>query len=37
MLLGKTLYFHRASLQPGVQMGTGEVSRRLDETLGISL
>jgi len=24
VILGKTLYFHSASLYPGVQMGTGE-------------
>jgi len=26
VFLGKTLYFHTASLHPGVQMGTGEFS-----------
>jgi len=26
VFLGKTLYSHRASLHPGVQMGTGELN-----------
>lgn len=27
-------YFHSTSLQPGVQMGTGELTRKPDEMLG---
>ena len=26
VLLGKTLYFHNASLHPSVEMGTGELN-----------
>ena len=32
--LGKTLYSHSASLHPGIEMGTGELSVKLDEMLG---
>ena len=34
MFLGKTLYSHSASLHPGIEMGTGEFSMKLDEMLG---
>ena len=34
MFLGKTVYFHCASLYPGVKIGTGKLSRKLDEILG---
>ena len=34
VFLGKTLYFHKESLHPGVQMGTGELSGTPDEMLG---
>lgn len=34
MFLGKTVYFHRASLYLGVKIGTGKFSRKLDEIWG---
>lgn len=34
MFLGKTVYFHCASLYLGVKIGTGKFSRKLDEILG---
>ena len=33
MFLGKTVYFPSASLYPGVKIGTGKLSRKLDEIL----
>ena len=37
MFLGKTLYSHSASIHPGVQMGTGELSRKSDKMVDVTV
>ena len=37
VFLDKTLYSDSASLHPGIQMGTGELSGKPDENAGVYL